>query len=299
MKKFVSMILLLLVVGCLQAQNNIYHNSLAIDTSVLFFQKGQLATAVKKKIFSSTEDSDKVWQYYLLSYQYTFNNADTALVYAQKGINLAKEIHFETGEYYCSQIASWNFIFSGNYTSGLSIEFNLSKKLEKSDNYYRQAWNLQDIGLAYFFGGDAETAINYLHQAWKKIQPYLNTFPFTEEVILINTGRAYENLNKLDSALIYFKKSYETDRQRNGQWSSPLLYMGEIYTKQGDYKKALNFYRKAYYSAVYLVDILDTYNGRADILKKWDSWILLCFMHINQYPSERIFLSVLFRHIVL
>jgi signal transduction histidine kinase len=284
MKKFVSVFLFLLVTYCSNAQESVNYHSLPIDTSLFFLQKGQLVDAVKKRISSSKEDSDKVWQYYLLSYQYTFNSADTALMYAQKGVDLAKEIHFETGEYYCSQIASWNYIFNGNYTTCLSIEFNLSKQLEKSDNYYRQAWNLQDIGLAYLFGGDARTALNYLHRAWEKIQPHLNAFPFTEEVILINTGRTYESLNKLDSALYYFKKSYAIDTLVNRQWSSPLLFIGQIYTKQGHYEMALNFYRKAYYSAVYLVDILETYNGRADVFEKmgqFDSALFYAYKSIS------------------
>jgi signal transduction histidine kinase len=268
MKKFVSMFLILLVASCLKAQDNINYNSFPIDTSVLFLQKGQLVDAVKKRIFSSNEDSDRVWKYYLLSQQYTFNNADTALTYAQKGLDLAKKIHFETGEYYCSQIASWNLIFNGNYTGSLSIEFDLSRRLEKTDNYYRQAWNLQDIGFAYLTGGDGQTALNYLHQAWEKIQPHLNAFPFTGEVILINIGKAYENLNKWDSALLSIKKSYVIDTQTKRQWSSPLLSMGDIYTKQGHYEMGLDFYRKAYYSAVYLVDILGSYNGIANIFEK-------------------------------
>ncbi len=286
MKRFVSVFFVLFITCCLRAQESPNYHSLPVDTSLLFLQKGQLVDSVKKRISSSKEDSDMVWQYYLLSQQYTFNSADTALMYAQKGVDLAKEIHFETGEYYCSQIASWNYIFNGNYTTCLSIEFNLSKQLENSDNYYRQAWNLQDIGLAYLFGGDARTALNYLHRAWGKIQPHLNAFPFAEEVILINTGRTYESLNKLDSALYYFKKSYAIDTQVNRQWSSPLLFMGQIYTKQGHYEMALNFYRKAYYSAVYLVDILETYNGRADVFEKMGQFDSAVF-YANKSISAR------------
>src|SRR5215472_3000508 len=144
MKKCFLAFLVFIGICNLKAQNIADYNRLPIDTAALGWQNGRSADLIRKRIFSSKEDSDKVWQYFLLSVQNTFNNPDKAILYARKGLDIAQKIHFEPGCFYCTKAKSWTLMFNGNYTGSLSLEFDALKELEKTDNYYRLAWTLHN-----------------------------------------------------------------------------------------------------------------------------------------------------------
>ena len=290
MKKF--FILLLLLAGALftLAQNAITdYNSLPVDTMQLFRQKGQFADSFKRKVFSSAADSDKVWQYYILGGQNTFNNPDTALMYAHKGLELAKKIHFETGEYYSNEIISMNLLFTGNYTGSLSIEFSQYNQLNKTDNNYRIAWHLHDVGIVYLVGGDARTALGYFLHALKTIQAHTLTYPMSAGIILMNTGLAYENLNELDSATLYLHKALALDSLSHYNYGAPLRDLGDIYAKRGKAETAMDLYRKSYYASKYLnpilFDVVQSYNSMADLFEK-DGQYDSALFYANKSISE-------------
>jgi signal transduction histidine kinase len=268
MKKFFLALLVFVGTCNLTAQNITGYNRLPIDTASLPWLNGQFVDSVKKRILSSKEDSDKVWQYFLLSGQNTFNDPDTAIVYAQKGLDIAKKIHFEPGCFYCTKATSWTLTFSGNYTGSLSLEFNALKDLEKTDNYYRLAWTLLNIGYDYLIGGDARTALKYSYRAWETIQPHYLEFPASAETILRNTGEAYESLNELDSALFFIQKSYALDLQMDYDYSPSLRDMANIYSKKGRYDTAMVLYREAKYQSTLLFDAVSNYYGMANNFKK-------------------------------
>src|SRR6516225_9084368 len=123
MKKCSLALLMFVGIWNLKAQIIADYNRLPVDTAALGWQNGQFVDSVRKRILSSNEDSDKVWQYFLLSVQNTFNNPDTAIMYAQKGLDIAQKIHFEPGCFYCTKAKSWTLMFNGNYTGSLSLEF--------------------------------------------------------------------------------------------------------------------------------------------------------------------------------
>jgi signal transduction histidine kinase len=270
-KKCFSVLLVFVGIYHLKAQNITDYNRLPIDTFALGGQSGQLVDSVRERILSSKEDSDKVWQYYILSGQNTFNNPDTAIMYAQKGLDIAKKINYEPGYFYCGMIKSWTLTFSGNYTGSLSLEFNALKELEKTGNYYRLAWTFDNIGFDYLMGGDARMALRYIYRAWETIQPHYLEFPASAEAILRNTGEAYEGLNQLDSALFFMQKSYALELQIHYDYNPSLRKIADIYSKKGRYDTAIVLYRKACYMAnlnTVLYDVVQIYNGMAGIFRK-------------------------------
>jgi signal transduction histidine kinase len=257
----------------LKAQNITDYNRLPIDTAQLNWQNGQFVDSVRKRILSSKEDSDKVWQYDILGQQNTFNNPDTAIMYEQKGLDIAKKINYEPGYFYCRISRSWTLMYSGNYTGSLSLEVNALKELEKTGNYYRLAWTLHNIGYDYLLGGDARMALRYIYRAWETIQPHYLEFPVSAQAIFRNTGEVYESLNQLDSALFFIQKSYALDTQIHLDFgaSASLREIANIYSKKGRYDTGMVLYRKACHMAnlhAILFDVVQSYNGMADIFRK-------------------------------
>ena len=64
---------------------------------------------------------------------------------------------------------------------------------------------------------------------------------------LNNIGAAYESLNNLDSALIYYKKSLYFDEVIKKQAGIAICYnsIGKVYVKKTEYKKAFEYFEKA------------------------------------------------------
>jgi len=61
-----------------------------------------------------------------------------------------------------------------------------------------------------------------------------------------NIGDAFMNLNKLDSALFYFQKSYQISiSESDFSQMIPLVNLGEINSKLNQYEIAISYYRKA------------------------------------------------------
>src|SRR5947209_14961687 len=113
------------------------YNTLLPDTVLMWSQSGRFADSVRRTIFSSKEDSNKVWQYFIQAQGYVFAKPDSAFFYAQQGLQLAKRINFEAGEYYCTLSLEWVNDAKGNYVNGLTVAFNLLNRAQRAGNDYR------------------------------------------------------------------------------------------------------------------------------------------------------------------
>jgi signal transduction histidine kinase len=275
MKLFFIFFLVILEIYCAKAQDiALKDRQVTIDTAGFIINRDYpINKLIRNRISQSSEDSDRVWKYYILAARNTFTHPDSALAYAQRGLDLAKKIQFEAGEFYCGQVISWTQIFNGNYTGSLAIEFNHLKQLKNSNNFYRAAWNQHNIGFAFFVGGDPKTGLLYIHNAWKLIESNSITFPWTAEVILVNTGAIFASLNKTDSAIYYIQKSLIIDGQFHFNWAGPYQNLAGIYFKRGEYEMSKKYSQLAYQAAkimdpVILLDIIHSYIGLAKYFEK-------------------------------
>ena len=245
------------------------YNKLLPDTAEFILQSGHLADSIRAVIFSSNDDSNRVWRYYLLAQKSLFVNPDSTLFYAHEGIELAKKIHFEPGEYYCIRMYGWA---TDNALESLSINYSLLKKAQNQKNGYREAWELDQIASNYSFLGDHVTALSYHYQAIQKIIPYAKDYPGSVKDLQINIVEEYIAGNNLDSALLILKKVAQIDEQLHRHWASTVQLMAVVYAKKKEYSTALALYRKAYTYARYLmpipIDTVKALNGIAEVFQK-------------------------------
>ncbi|MBK6264212.1 tetratricopeptide repeat protein [Marivirga sp. S37H4] len=91
-----------------------------------------------------------------------------------------------------------------------------------------------EIGNDFYSQGEYQKAIDSYNE-YLKLKP-------SDEIILYNRGRAYEELGQYDKALRDFKKVIEIDPKNE----SALLSFGKSYFREKDYKNAAFQFEKAF-----------------------------------------------------
>ena len=87
------------------------------------FSKDSLLNAVKDSLLNnvatSKNDTDRVYSLRLLSEYYVNSHPDSALLFAQQGLELADKMKFGNGKGNCLYSMGKIFLHSGNYTKAL------------------------------------------------------------------------------------------------------------------------------------------------------------------------------------
>jgi tetratricopeptide (TPR) repeat protein len=209
-------------------------------------------------------DTSKVNFLGRLSYTYTFNQADKAVLYARQGIRLAQQLGYKEGMAYCTQslaMALWAF---GNYSNALLVGLSAL-------HIYEELKDWKNIGLTYYIlaniyrdFGDYKRALVDVKKGFE-IYERLGTSDIIGYAI---TGSIYDLQDQLDSASFYVEKAVELDKKLNkGNWGWLYFLQGNIHRKNKKYDSALYYYRTAL-PLVGNKDIVETYNGIAILYKE-------------------------------
>ncbi len=91
----------ILLLACIVKLNYGYTQSHTIDS-------------LKQLLNSAKQDTTRSLLFGQLSHEYTMTNADTALMLAQEGLTLAKEINFIRGEAECLRQMGFSYSTMGN-----------------------------------------------------------------------------------------------------------------------------------------------------------------------------------------
>jgi signal transduction histidine kinase len=219
--------------------------------------------SLKHELSQTKVDSSKVDLLHNIGWSFVFLDEDSAANYGRKGLEIAKQINYKTGEANCLDLLSFSLSLNGNFIGALDFGFkNLSLAENLKDTILIATAN-STLMTCYLEQDDYEQALKYGLQAelFSK-SPKVDTE--TRAIILGLLGSAYEKLNQPDSALYYGLKSYALTKE----WSGIYLTLGNIYADKGMNAQALEYYRKgipvAEKSAIY-IDLVDIYNGTSKI----------------------------------
>src|SRR6476661_9983138 len=164
MKKIFSLLFLSLILFIkLVAQNNY------IDT-------------LKQQLFIAKEDTNKVDLLLNFSWNYMWSFADTAVSYAQKALELAKQLKYKEG--WCMNALCYSLTVTGNFNNALDFGF---KAIQIHENLRDTSGLIQaNVGLeiCYRDQGDYNQALVYAYRAKKLYE--LTQLSWSEQVILGN-----------------------------------------------------------------------------------------------------------------
>lgn len=205
-----------------------------------------------------------------LSLKTQASKPDSALIYAQMGLDLARKLSFKKGEAACMNrlaIVLWK---NGKYDRALSFLLSSLKIREEINDRKGILSSLSDIGIVYSDQQDNIKALSYHFQA-KAVAVELHD-KRRLGIILSNIGNCYIKLNKVDSALNYAMQAYAIQQTIKDTTTLPntLSILGDInYSMEHD-ALALDYYRVSVNYAIKNDDqsgLADTYNSIAKLYR--------------------------------
>ena len=221
--------------------------------------------SLKHELSQTKVDTNKVDLLYDIGWSFVFLQEDSAENYGRKGLELAKQINYKTGEANCLDLLSFSLSLNGNFIGALDFGFkNLSLAENLKDTILIATAN-STLMTCYLEQDDYEQARKYGLRA-ELFSKSPKVYTGQRAIILGLLGSVYEKINKPDSALYYGLKSYALTKE----WSGIYLTLGNIYADKGMNEQALEYYRKgipvAEESAVY-IDLVDICNGMSKIFE--------------------------------
>jgi len=219
--------------------------------------------SLKKALSQSEEDTNKVKLYANLSWEYQWSYPDSALSYSFPGLQLAKKLHFEEGEFDILTSLGMSLTLKGDYSKGLETQLKARDIAERLNDHEKVETNLWFTGGVYQYSGDYQKALYHFNKMSRK-----NILSEDSKILIGMIGQCYFYLDNLDSAMFYIKKVYEFDVQSSSHWSPVYYYMGAISDKKGISLPALDYFREGIKLSLNRADSIEGYNRLASLFQK-------------------------------
>lgn len=190
MKKYtcISILICLMQISCIYAQT-------------------QTFDSLEHLLQTEKRDSTRCLILALIGYQYQGLKPDSALIFAQQGLLLARKINYLKGQVKCLSRMGAIYSITGNGEKGLELMLQSLKMSEHLNDQETTGNILRLIGDVYSDLGDQRKSLEYTLRA----RDVLSTMHLDRQLAfcLIDIGDSYEKLDQLDSAKIFTEEGYE------------------------------------------------------------------------------------------
>jgi signal transduction histidine kinase len=219
--------------------------------SVIAAAQAARTDSLKLLLQTEKEDTTKALIYSQLARAYLYVKPDTALLYAQEGLVLGRKTSYKRAEGRNLVIMANVFALAGNYARALELSLQALKLAEEAKDEIFVSSVQSSLADFYFYSGDMPRSIDY---SYKSIASNRKTGRISSMYNdMINLGDTYENIGRLDSALLLTMPAYQYAKENNdlSHLVTSLINLGNIYTKLNKADSAMAFYRA---SLPYLVE---------------------------------------------
>jgi len=204
-----------------------------------YAQTNRLKTLFEK-LQKAKQDTDKVNIYYSISRQYWTKNADSALLMAQKSLDLAQKIHFEKGialAYVSKGVALGS---KGKLPEALECHFQGLRISEKLGMEGLSGNEYNNIGMVYAAMEDDTKALYYYNQAYRIALKQHDPTGFVTFGLLVNIGETFKKKGQPDSTIAYNQRALATAKRAkdSASMSIAMYNIGENYVTKKDYQQA-------------------------------------------------------------
>ncbi|HYC39567.1 MAG TPA: ATP-binding protein [Chitinophagaceae bacterium] len=242
-----------------------------IATSLLAVAQQSYIDSLLRVANVSRSDTTRLVLYRNIARTYSEVNPDSAYVYADKALHLARKMQFRLDEGGAIREMGYAQLNRGNYPRSLQMLLSALAILEdpKSERkvlvgnffgddalVYRSGsahaqrlseigFTLQILGVLYANSNNYEQALVQHLLARKHAQESGNVA--LQSIINMTMARVYLNLKKPDSALMSIHTAYEQALKSGFKryLGSLLLNMARVYAAMGDHQAAIKYYREA------------------------------------------------------
>ena len=233
--------------------------------------------SLKQQLLSAKNDTSKIKILSQLCSNYTWSIPDSAFLFAQQELRIAKKIKSATWEALALSDLGGSLYVTGNYPSALDYTLQaltLAEKIHDTTTFVNCFYGL---GSLYRDIGDFKHALYYSFRGKSITDKLSNKNAFILSLGII--GSIYDKSDQIDSAFIYLNKASQLDSVVNGKLTKGFIQyaLGNIYNKKENYPLAIEYYRKSIVLAI-------SSNIRKDLMDSWNG-IIKTFLKTGQVDS--------------
>ncbi|WP_236049847.1 ATP-binding protein [Hymenobacter negativus] len=187
-------------------------------------------------------DYDRVSLLCQVSDQLWTQNTDSAAVYANKALAIARRIHYLQGEGEAlNRLGA--ALRESNLARSLEVFQQSLRLAESTKDQALMAQNLRSIGIIYVYLRDKPQALAYYFRALKIGEALHDDRRVVIE--LSNIGLAYDLFGPLDSAQLFQERAFRMARRLHTPTNYILYGLGNAARKRGEVAQARIFYRES------------------------------------------------------
>lgn len=162
---------------------------------------------LKQELLLSKKDTTEVWLLRELAYHYRSKNNDSALYYGNRGYELAKTLHFSSGQIWCLYQVALVYETKNELDSAFTFYQRALDIATLSNDLLSNAKLNNAIGVAHYFSGNFHDAVLF----YNKGLALSDSLAYNEGVAyaLNNLAVIYRLQRRYDNALEIYNKSLE------------------------------------------------------------------------------------------
>lgn len=198
-----------------------------------------------RSILATQAGKDRVKTLIELCWEYRFTNADTARLYGNEALELAKSMKIEELEVEALNNIGVTHEAQGNYAQALELELKALELRRKIGDDSKTAKTLNDIGIVYDEQGNYQKALEYYFEA-RKIFERLQDFPKIA-MVLNNIGIVLKAQKEFKKVIGYYHQALAIYQKLGNKFGVAACHanLGSVYFNLKQYDSALIYSQKA------------------------------------------------------
>jgi signal transduction histidine kinase/tetratricopeptide (TPR) repeat protein len=190
-------------------------------------------------------DTHQVQLLYALSWQLSYSHPDSAMDFAQRGLDLARRLDFIAGMAKHQKILGDINDVKGNYSRAMDYYNQALQRFDSLDKYDFLSHTYMAMGVTYLHVGDYTRALEFNQKALEIAEKH----ELHENIpaCYTNIGIIHRNRGNYQQALQYYKKAIEGFRELNqpGNLARAYTNIGLVHTNMNQYERALEYFTRA------------------------------------------------------
>ena len=172
-------------------------------------------------------------------------NLDSGVYYAQQQVLISQRMNTTYYQAYALSSYGSALFFAGNYPDAVAALLKALQKFESIADTFGIAQCYLNLGFVYRNSDEYRKAIDYFNK-YKLVADHYNNDDMRLR-FFAEAGRAYEQLNVLDTALLYQQQAYDAALRLklNFGTGGVLCNLGSVHSKLGNKSVALDLFRQA------------------------------------------------------
>ncbi|PKL84843.1 MAG: hypothetical protein CVV22_10725 [Ignavibacteriae bacterium HGW-Ignavibacteriae-1] len=217
-----------------------------VNISFAQLQGQEKINSLLKELPKLKEDTNGVYLYANLSFEYYLINPEEGIKYGEKGLELAEKIAWKEGKAICYSALGVNYEGGiSDFSKAIEFYYKSLRINEELGNKPGIAINHGNIGSIYFRLSNFTKALEYYHKSLKYLEELGNKRGIG--ATLGNIGIVYAEQTKYSKALEHYFKALKINEELNNKngIAINLGHIGNVYAKQSHYPKGIEYYSKA------------------------------------------------------